>query len=100
MLEQAATASNQKKLNSFFVTQAVQQVEVVDAVQTDNTVNTPSQIDYNQSRSDPVARKEFDNAAIVGEDVDTNSYSQEAIEVEPNARGGRVGERVTPPHLF
>ena len=85
MLDQAATAPKQKKLNSFFVAQAAQQVEVVDTLQPDSTVNTSSQIDNNQSHSDPVAREEFDNAAIVGEDVNINSYSLEAIEVERNA---------------
>ena len=85
LLDQAATAPKQKKLNSFFVAQAAQQVEVADALQPDSIVNTSSHIDNNQSHSSPVAREEFDNAAIVREDVNINSCSQEAIKVEPNA---------------
>ena len=44
----------------------------------------PSQIGNNQSHVDPVAQEGLDNTATVDEDVDINSYLQDATELETN----------------
>ena len=83
----AGTAQNKKKLNSYFVVQAaVQQAEpeVLDTCTVHTHVDKPSQIGNNQSHADPVAQEELDNTATVDEDVDINSYTQDATELETN----------------
>ena len=87
LLDKAGAAQNPKKLNSYFVVQAdVQQAEpeVFDTRTVHTNVDKPSQIGSNQSHADPVAQEELDNTTTVDEDVDINSYTQDATELETN----------------